>query len=264
MNNLKLITVLAFWMFATAGIALSQTPEEKYLKANSLYNEKQYEKSIAVYNDLIRSGYFSDEIYYNLGNAFFRNNDPASAIWCFEKCLLLNAAHDDARANLDFVNRLTLNNQEIVPENFLSYAWNSLSATMSWRHWAIAFLASLALFLISIVVFLISASNRNRRIFFVASIIVFICAMIALTQSITGKYNIMHSHKAIVVREAVQLKSSPDKRGTALAMIQPGIKVHIAEFKTPWLKVITPDGTQGWVPEEGVVRLNAVSPIPVE
>ncbi len=100
--------------------------------------------------------------------------------------------------------------------------------------------------------------------FFLTSVILFVVMILALAQSISGNYNIRHSKNAIVVNEAAQLRSSPDQDGTGVAMIQPGIKVHILEMKTPWLRVITPDGTQGWVPEESVVRLNAVSPLLME
>ena len=71
--------------------------------------------------------------------------------------------------------------------------------------------------------------------------------ILALAQSISGNYNIRHSKNAIVVNEAAQLRSSPDQDGIGVSMIQPGIKVHILEMKTPWLRVITPDGTQGWM-----------------
>ncbi|HPF00412.1 MAG TPA: SH3 domain-containing protein [Bacteroidales bacterium] len=261
MKTLSNILFATLWFVSVASIAQSQTPKEKFSRANALYNEKKYEESIVQYNELLRSGYIKDEVYYNLGNALYRNNNAAAAIWCYEKCLLLNASHEDAAANLAFVNKTALGNQEIVPENFFIMAWNWLSALMSWQWWTNFFIIVLVVFLVALILFLTSASNINRKIFFLTSVILFVVLLLALAQSISGNYNIHHSKNAIVVDEAVQLRSSPDKDGTGIAMIQPGIKVHILEIKTPWLRITTPDGTQGWVPEERVVRLNAVSPL---
>ena len=264
MKTLSIILFAFLWFVSVAASAQSQTPEEQFSRANALYNEKKYEEAVVQYNELLRGGYIKDEVYYNLGNAFYRNKNAAAEICCYEKCLLLNASHDDAAANLAFVNKTVLGNQEVVPQNFFIMAWNWLSALMSWQWWTYFFIIVLAVFLFALILFLISASNKNRRIFFLTSIILFVVLIIALAQSISGNYNIRHSKNAIVVHEAAQLRSSPDQDGTGVAMIQPGIKVHILEMKTPWLRVITPDGTQGWVSEESVVRLNAVSPLPME
>ncbi|MPM52344.1 hypothetical protein SDC9_99103 [bioreactor metagenome] len=263
MKTLKIISVVALWLLSFAALAQSVDPAAEFEKANALYNAKKYEEATQEYNDLLRSGYISDEVYFNLGNACFRNNDAASAIWCYEKCLLLNAAHQDAQANLDFVNKTALGNPEKVPENFFRYAWNSIYALMSWRCWTFTFIITLALFLAAAIAFLISASNRNRRLLFFSSVLLLMATLLSLAQSISGNYNIKHSRNAIVVHEAAQMKSSPDSTRTAIAMIQPGIKVHILENRTPWLKVIAPDGTQGWVLEDRIVRLNAVTPLPV-
>ena len=261
MKTLSIILFSTLWFVSVAAIAQSQTPEEQFSNANALYNEKKYEEAVGQYNELLRSGYIKDEVYYNMGNALYRNNNAAAAIWCYEKCLLLNASHDDAAANLAFVNKTALGNQEVVPQNFFIMAWNWLSAQMSWQWWTYFFIIVLAAFLFVLILFLISASNKNRRMFFLTSVILFVVMILALAQSISGNYNIRHSKNAIVVNEAAQLRSSPDQDGIGVSMIQPGIKVHILEMKTPWLRVITPDGTQGWVPEESVVRLNAVSPL---
>lgn len=263
MKTPKIISLVALWLLSVATLAQSTASEAEFEKANALYNAKKYKDAATAYNDLLRSGYISDEIYFNLGNACFRNNDAASAIWCYEKCLLLNASHEDAQANLDYVNKTALGNPEKVPENFFRYAWNSIFKIMSWRCWTYTFIITLALFLAAAIVFLISASNRNRRLMFIISVIMLLATLLSLAQSISGNYNIKHSRNAIVVHEAAQMKSSPDSTGTAIAMIQPGIKVHILEERTPWLKVIAPDGTQGWVLEDRVVRLNAVTPLPV-
>ena len=264
MKTLSIILFSTLWFVSVATSAQSQTPEEKFAHANALYNEKKYGEAIVQYNELLQSGYIKDEVYYNLGNALYRNNNSAAAIWCYEKCLLLNASHDDAYANLAYLNKTILGNQEVVPQNFFIMLWMWLSALMSWQWWTYFFLIVLAVFLFTFILFLISASNKNRRVFFLTSVVLFVIMLLAIAQSICGNYNIRHSRNAIVVNEASQLRSSPDQDGTGVAMIQPGIKVRIIEMKTPWLRVITPDGTQGWVTEDRVVRLNAVSPLHTE
>jgi tetratricopeptide (TPR) repeat protein len=255
---------MSLWFVSFASGLQNQNPKEQFNNANVLYNQKKYSEAVLQYNDLLRSGYSNDEVYYNMGNALYRSNNIAAAIWCYEKCLLLNAAHKDAVVNLAFVSKTILGSQETVPQNFFVIAWNWISSLMSWKWWTYFFLIILALFLASLIVFLISASSIKRRAFFICSVVLLIVLMLSLAQSISGYYNIKNSKNAIVMNEAAPLRSSPDKDGTSIAMIQPGVKVHIIESKTPWLHVVTADGTQGWVSEESVVQLNAVSPLPVK
>jgi len=234
-----------------------QTPAERFDAANAAYNAKKYSDAITTYNSLIADGYSSSDLYYNLGNAFYRDNQIAQSIWCYEKCLLINPSHRDAKANLDFVNQTRLNEIETVPDNFFIYAWKAVYALMSWKSWTFVFLFTLVAFLALALLFLLSASDKKRRMLFVGSCVMLVFTLLSLAQSISGYRQINYTRNAIIMQEATSLKSAPDQTGTSVMVLRPGVKIRILEFKTPWLKVTAPDGTQGWMPENNVARLNA-------
>jgi len=234
-----------------------QTPAERFDAANAAYNATKYSDAINTYNSLISDGYSSSELYYNMGNAFYRNNQIAQSIWCYEKCLLINPSHRDAQANLEFVNQTRLNEIETVPDNFFIFAWKAVYTIMSWKCWTFTFLITLVVFLALTLLFLLSASDKKRRLLFVGSCVMLVFMLLSLAQSISGYRQIHYTRNAIIMQEATSLKSAPDQTGTGIMVLQPGVKIRILECKTPWLKVSAPDGTQGWLPEGNIVRLNA-------
>ena len=159
--------------------------------------------------------------------------------------------------SLDFVNQTRLNEIETVPDNFFIYAWKAVYALMSWKSWTFVFLFTLVAFLALALLFLLSASDKKRRMLFVGSCVMLVFTLLSLAQSISGYRQINYTRNAIIMQEATSLKSAPDQTGTSVMVLRPGVKIRILEFKTPWLKVTAPDGTQGWMPENNVARLNA-------
>ncbi len=238
-----------------------QTPAERFDAANAAYNAKKYSDAIDTFNSLIADGYSSSDLYYNMGNAFYRNNQIAQSIWCYEKCLLINPSHRDAKANLEFVNQTRLNEIETVPDNFFIFAWKAVYALMSWKSWTYTFIITLAMFFALTLFFLLSVSDKKRRSLFVGASVMLVFMLLSLAQSISGYRQIHYTCNAIIIPEATSIRSAPDQTGTGIMVLQPGVKIRILEFKTPWLKVSAPDGTQGWLPENNVVRLNAATAV---
>ena len=81
---------------------------DKFTEANNLYNDSKYEKSIELYYQILDSGFHSAELYYNLGNSFYKLNDIANSILFYEKSIKLNSNDKDAINNLKMVNNATV------------------------------------------------------------------------------------------------------------------------------------------------------------
>jgi tetratricopeptide (TPR) repeat protein len=249
--------LMATWNASWANIQ----PDSLFQEASNSYNSKNYQQAIAQYLLLLTDGYSSnDDVFYNLGNAYYRNGNVALAIWSYEKCLLLNGANSDAQVNLDFLNNSALGDQESVPENFFNYFWKSIYSLMSWKWWTISVIISLAIAIGLFLMFLLSAQAQRRRIFFVLAVLLAFVFILSLAQSVSGHFRMKNNKYAIVLSEAATIKSSPDTNGTSIAVLMPGVKVKIVEDKNPWIEIIAPDGSTGWMLESELLPLSATIP----
>ena len=59
-------------VFALTFSVHAQSPEELMAKANSLYQEERFNEAAEIFEQIIFNGYESEDLYYNLGNAYYR------------------------------------------------------------------------------------------------------------------------------------------------------------------------------------------------
>ena len=100
-NMFKLFLILFFLN------AQSQV-EVVFDEGNALYNQGNYTEAIEKYTSIINNGSESAELYYNLGNAYYKINDIANSIFYFEKSLLLDPNNNETKNNLSFSQNMTL------------------------------------------------------------------------------------------------------------------------------------------------------------
>jgi len=97
----------------------SQSPEELFNLANSDFRNGKYQSSILQYEKIIKEGFQSAELYFNLGNANYKLNKIAPSIYYFEKALLIDPQNEDAKNNLAFAQRMTIDHRTHA-QNFFS------------------------------------------------------------------------------------------------------------------------------------------------
>ena len=106
-------------------LSYSQTPEALFSKANSLYKNGNYSKAIDIYLSIEKQGLQSDELYYNLGNSYYKLNKVAPSIYYYEKALKINPLNEDAISNLAFAKRMTIDVIEELPKTFYNSRFTS-------------------------------------------------------------------------------------------------------------------------------------------
>src|SRR5205814_10590505 len=105
-------------------IAASSFAQTDFDKANQEYAQGHFKAAIDGYEALARSGQWSANVFYDLGNAYFRTGDFGRAILNYERALALERHHPEATANLqiarDEAHALEL--QQSWPERYLQFA----------------------------------------------------------------------------------------------------------------------------------------------
>lgn len=223
--------------------------------ANQMYQEQQYERAVMVYEQLLADGWVSAQLYFNLGNAYFKRDLFAPALLNFERAKLLDPGNEDIEFNIRMAQQYTVDNIETLPQPFfLRWRLGVIQRATS-NSWAIISWVSFLLFLILLGIFLLSRQSLLKRIGFWSALMAF--GISAFTFSFANyqyKAGQQRSH-AIVFCPRVAVKSAPGTTGTDLFLIHEGLKVEITDSLQQWKEIRLPNGNKGWMPDSCAVRI---------
>ena len=216
-------------------------------EADSAYVRGQYQQAINDYEELLKQGASAD-LYYNLGNAYYRTENIPEAVLNYERALLLSPGDRDIRFNLQIARSKTFD--KIVPESEMFFVtwYRSLVSMMSVDGWARTALVALALTIILLLVYLFSEKIWLRKTGFfggVALLVLFVVANIFAWQQ---KQELLHRKGAIIFAPVVTVKSTPAANGTDLFILHEGTKVDITDGSMKdWKEIRIADGKEGWI-----------------
>jgi len=217
------------------------------LRAEQYYQQNDFSKAIAEYQTLTESGLTSAELFYNLGNAYFKNHDIKSAILYFERAKRLAPNDEAIDFNLNLSRTLIFDKVEAVPELFLITWGKAIRDWITVRTWSWWSIGSFAVMLALGLLFLFVRNMRVRQFAFGLSVFCFVLSLTTFTFAYLQKSNIERIDEAIVFAPSVTIKSSPDDSGNNLFILHEGIKVRIEDQIGEWCEVRIADGNKGWM-----------------
>ena len=216
-------------------------------EADSAYVRGEYQQAITDYEALLKQG-GSAELYYNLGNAYYRTENITKAVLNYERALLLSPGDRDIRFNLQLARSKTID--KIVPESEMFFItwYHALVNLMSVDAWARMALISLALVIVLLLVYLFASRIWLRKVGFFGGILLLAVFVLSNLFAWQQKRNLLFRKGAIVTAPSVTVKSTPAKNGTDLFILHEGTKVNITDGSMRgWLEIRIADGKEGWI-----------------
>jgi tetratricopeptide (TPR) repeat protein len=223
--------------------------------ANKAYNDGNYQQAAELYLSVITLGYASPELYYNLGNAFFKADDIPSAILYYEKALKLSPKDEDINFNLSLATSRIIDKIDPVPEFFLKKWWRELITLTNPDGWARAGIISFIILLAFAAVFAITKSIILRKLSFWAGATILILTLIIFMLGSQSHRSLQNEREGIVFSPTLTVKSSPSDNSVDLFVIHEGTKVQILDQIVEWSEVKIANGSVGWI------RNNTYKPI---
>lgn len=237
-------------------ISLSVFAQDALLdKANKHYIAGEYNDAITAYNEILNSNKASAEVYYNLGNAYYKTNQFTKAILNYERAKLLAPNDQDIQFNLDLANQHVVDNIDPLPQVFFIRWWNNITNKFSVDQWARISVICFILFLILAGFFFFTRNGTFKRISFWAGILIVVISIFSFNFAARHKKRITQHNFAIIVQPSVTVKSSPSDSGTDLFLIHEGLKVQIKDSLSGWMEIQLSDGNQGWLPDNSIERI---------
>ena len=233
------------------GCALSCTAfAADFQEANEAYIAGDFETATAAYEELVATGNESADLYYNLGNSYYRQGQLAPAILNYERALKVDATPADAAFNLKHVQSKTVDKIEPVGSIFLVDWWKACYRVASPDVWAYVSVGLFLLVLVGLSIFIFGKIVWLRKTSFSISIIALICTIFAAVFAVERHQELTDASQAIVFAPTITIKSSPDNSGTDLFILHEGTKVTIKSTLDAWSEIQTEDGNTGWLPSE--------------
>lgn len=238
--------ILFLFLFTICSVT-AQNVDELFNNANELYKNEKFEQAIELYKKIESKGFISSELYYNLGNSYYKLNKVGPTIYYYEKSLQLNPLNEDVQNNLVFAKRLALDNIEELPKTvFQKFNANYLQQ-LSYNQWAIVAVVFCFLGSLFFLFFYLSQRPSRKRTFFVISIFSFFFLIISFFITL-NQYSFAKKNKlAIVFAEETEVRNAPTLNSEEVFTLHEGTKVTVLDAIDNWKKIKLADGKIGWI-----------------
>lgn len=215
--------------------------------ADSAYVHERYQQAIADYEALLKQGVSAD-LYYNLGNAYYRTDNMTKAILNYERALLLSPGDADIRFNLQMARSKTID--KITPESEMFFVtwYHSLVNLMSVDAWARTALIALAIAIMLVLAYLFSDRIWLRKVGFFGALFFLFVFLLGNLFAFQQKRKLTNRTGAIIIQTSAPIKSTPSKNGTDLFILHEGTRVTITDGSMKdWKEIRVDDGKEGWI-----------------
>ena len=234
------VLMILMLMPLSANAITKQNADDEYAKGN-------YQQAIKDYQEILKTG-VSSEIYYNLGNAYYRTDNITQALLAYERALQLSPGDNDIRFNLQYARSKTID--KITPETEMFFVtwYHSLVNFTSVDRWANTAIVSIVMALLLILVFLFAPQMWARKLGFYGSAAFLLLFAFANLFAFQQKHELETKQGAIVIAPTVNVKKTPAASGTDVFVIHEGTRVDITDRgMKQWRGIKLADGREGWL-----------------
>lgn len=252
----RLTMIYIALLMAVMGFA--QSPTELWTRANQAYTDGNYAEAAADYSAIIDAAPIITRayapVYYNLGNAHFKQGELSQAILAYERCLRLKPTDKNARYNLQFAQTQIIDNIADTQVFFLREWVITLRNMLPVNVWMWSSICLFSLMLVCLLLFAFAHSIGVRKAGFYISIVCLICSTIAFANAASLNHRDNVRAEAIITRGIVNAKASPDRSGTELFTVHEGTKVTIHEVLGGYANIEV-GNYNGWIPVNTLERI---------
>lgn len=254
---------------------LDLSVRDLFVRGNQLYEAGDFEEAATTYEEAVTRGVISPDLYYNLGNAYYKSGRLGRAVLNYERALRLAPRDEDTRANLMLVQSMLRDKQFVEDPGFVkktaTWLYQRLNVRESLLVSSLVYLA----FVVVVIGFIFRDTRGLSRLYAKISMLSpgrflgldktqdFLLAMVTLSlilvvtgTSAFGKYREFSSRRAaIVIEEEVPVYGGPSTEATLQFKIHEGTRVTLGDARPGWIQVRLPGDLSGWVSDRLLERI---------
>lgn len=215
--------------------------------ADTEYNKGNYQQAIADYKLLLKEGDNAD-VYFNLGNAYYRTDSIAQAVIALERATLLNPGDKATRFNLSFVRSKTIDKIAEKDNMFFIAFYHWVANLMGMDGWAVLSVVAVIAMLLLLLVYLFVSQLAMRKAGFYGAIVMFVIFLSSMWFAWQQYDSLTRKDRAIVISSVVNVKKTPSEKGSDAFIIHEGTRIKITDASMKeWCGVMLDDGREGWM-----------------
>ena len=215
--------------------------------ADAEYNKGNYQQAIHDYEELLHKGVSAD-LYFNLGNAYYRTDNITRAIINYERAFMLSPGDEDIRFNLQLAQSKTIDKISPESEMFFVTGYHSLVNSKSIDQWAYLAIGSIIAMLVLVLFYLFSGNMILRKIGFFGAAFMLVLFILSNVFAYQQRNQLRERDTAIVTTPTVNVRKTPKVDATAVFVIHEGTKVKVIDKSiSDWISIKLADGREGWL-----------------
>lgn len=244
----EFVHIVLILLITAAGIEMhAQAPDSLFAAANKSYQQEKYMEALESYQQIEKLELESAALYFNMANIYYKTNQVAPAIYYYEKALKLDPNDPDIQFNLDFANRMILDNIEPLPRSLWQKFMEGVILKFTYETWSKIAVSLAFLFAVLFLMYHFSYSTSKKRLFFITSILSVIFVTTCLFFAFRNKHYVDNNIEAIIFSTEAEVKSAPTNSSDIYFELHEGTKVLILESLDDWKKIKIADGKMGWI-----------------
>ena len=244
MRNIMILFLVSFFHYFGA---LGQEKDITFDNANAAYNAGQFEKAVMLYKQILESGQHSAELYFNLGNSYYRLNQVGESIFYFEKAKQLEPTDEDISVNSAFAQNMAIDAVEVLPKSQVTQLKDNIIEFFSQEGWAYFIILLAWLFVLFWGLYLWNKIPFIKRTFFVTSLILAFLLIGSLFIAVIKSANTSYTTYGILFNEKIEVWAEPNSRAEVLFLLHEGTKVQMLDQLQEWQKIRIANGSEGWI-----------------
>ena len=223
--------------------------------ADTEYQKGNYQQAIRDYEEILKNGE-SAEIYFNLGNAYYRTDNITKAVLNYERARLLSPGDDDINFNLQFARSKTIDKITPQSEMFFVTWYKSLVNFTSVDNWAKTGILCIVMALLLVLLYLFGPQLMLRKIGFFGGLAFFVIFLLSNLFAFQQKQALDNRTGAIIISPSVNIKKTPAKNSADQFVLHEGTRVDIIDKgMTDWRCICVGDGREGWIETKAIEEI---------
>ena len=220
---------------------------------NRYFSIEKYDYALDAYLAILEK-VENPDLYFNIGNTYYRQGNLGQAIWAYEKGIQLSPLHKDLKYNLDFVNARVKDRIEVPKGILFIEMYRTIKRNVKLND--LLLWGGIMMLLASFATFFKVFNILDNIFAYRITVILFIFSLLLHMIALDKYWEISDKNEGIIISSIVNVRSAPiDRDEKIIFRIHEGLKVDIVQSQPGWFEIILLDGKKGWIEHQSLLRL---------